>query len=58
MLVFVLIGFTGSIESNYWPVLLLPVVSAATTFGMAGTLVFTALACGAYLVFIFIKEKQ
>lgn len=55
---FVLIGFTGSIESNYWPVLLLPVVSAATTFGMAGSLAFTALACGAYLVYIFIKENS
>src|ERR1017187_7495953 len=55
---FVLIGFTGSIESNYWPVLLLPVVSAATTFGMAGSLAFTAMACGAYLVYIFIKENS
>jgi len=54
---FVLIGFTGSIDSNYWPVLLLPVVSAATTFGMAGSLAISALACAAYLAFILIKEN-
>ena len=39
---FVLIGYTGGIDSRYWLVLLLPVVSAATTFGVLGTLVFTA----------------
>src|ERR1022692_265890 len=54
---FVLIGFTGSIDSNYWPVLLLPVVSAATTFGMTGSLAISALACAAYLAFILIKEN-
>src|ERR1035438_7860561 len=54
---FVLIGYTGSIDSNYWPVLLLPVVSAATTFGMAGSLAISALACAAYLAFILIKEN-
>jgi len=55
---FVLIGFTSSIDSNYWPVLLLPVVSAATTFDMAGSLAFTALACGAYLAYVFIKDNS
>src|SRR5271157_2951048 len=55
---FVLIGFTGSFDSNYWPVLLSPVVSAATTFGMAGSLAFTALACGAYLAYVFIRENS
>ena len=55
---FVLIGFTGSIDSQYWAVLLLPVVSAATAFGLAGSLAFTGLACGAYLIFMFIKNNQ
>ncbi len=32
-----LIGYTGGINSHYWLVLLLPVVSAATTFGVVGT---------------------
>ena len=54
---FVLIGFTGSVDSSYWPVLLLPVVSAATTFGMAGSLAISALACAAYLAFVLIKEN-
>jgi signal transduction histidine kinase len=49
---FVLIGLTHSINSKYWLVLLLPVVSAATTFGLAGTLVFTLLSVAAYLVFL------
>src|ERR1051326_2486893 len=33
----ILIGYTGSIDSPYSMVLLLPVVSAATTFGLRGT---------------------
>jgi signal transduction histidine kinase len=49
---YVLIGYTGTIESWYWPILLLPVVSAATTLGFAGTLVFIFLAAGAYLSFL------
>ena len=49
---FVLIGFTNSINSKYWLVLLLPVVSAATTFGVVGTMVFTLLTCAAYLAFL------
>jgi two-component system sensor histidine kinase HydH len=49
---FVLVGYTGATESAYWPVLLLPVVSAATAFGVTGSLASTALASGAYLVFL------
>jgi signal transduction histidine kinase len=49
----ILLGFTGSMNSDYWPVILLPVLSAATTFGLAGSLAFTALAIGAYLSFLF-----
>ncbi|SPF36727.1 Signal transduction histidine kinase, nitrogen specific, NtrB [Candidatus Sulfopaludibacter sp. SbA4] len=48
---FVFIGFTGSINSPYSMVLLLPVVSAATTFGPRGTLAFMVLASGFYLYF-------
>jgi len=46
---YVLIGYTGGIDSEYWPVLLLPVVTAATVLGFAGTLAFILLAGGAYL---------
>ena len=49
----ILLGFTGTLNSDYWPVILLPVLSAATTFGLAGSLAFTALAIGAYLAFLF-----
>ena len=49
---YLLIGYTRGIASNYWLVLLLPVVSAATTFGVVGTLVFTIITSGAYLSFL------
>ncbi len=55
---FILIGYTGSINSPYWLVLLLPVVSAATTFGVAGSLVFTLLAGAAYLAFLFWVQEM
>jgi signal transduction histidine kinase len=59
VLSFVLIGYGGGINSRYWPALLLPVVSAATTFGFAGAMVFTLLTCAAYLVFLgFVTEAK
>ena len=51
-LAFMLIGFTGSIDSVYWPVLLLPVVSAATMFGVIGTTLCAVAAGAAYMVFL------
>jgi signal transduction histidine kinase len=48
----ILLAYTGTVVSLYWPVLLLPVVSAATAFGTAGTLAFTALASAAILAFL------
>ena len=49
---YILIGFTYSIDSRYWWVMLLPVMSAATTMGVLGTMVFAFLAAGAYLSFL------
>jgi len=49
---FLLIGFTRGINSSYWLVLLLPVVSAATAFGLGGAMIFALLAGGAYLTFL------
>ncbi|MGJ5820728.1 sensor histidine kinase [Paludibaculum fermentans] len=49
---FLLIGVTGGIASSYYLILLLPVVSAATTLGALGTTAVTAVACIAYLAFI------
>jgi len=52
LLGYLVIGYTGSIESHFWLVLLLPVVTAAGTFGVVGTLVFSIVASGAYLSFL------
>jgi two-component system, NtrC family, sensor histidine kinase HydH len=52
LLAFMLIGYTDSINSVYWPVLLLPVVSAATLFGVIGTTLCAAVASAVYLVFL------
>ncbi len=50
-LAYVLIGYTGAINSRYWLVLLLPVVSAASNLGVVGTQLFILAAIGAYLSF-------
>jgi signal transduction histidine kinase len=57
-LVYLLIAYTGGIQSNFWLLLLLPVVSAATVSGLMATLVFTALAAGAYLSFLFFLDWE
>lgn len=49
---FLLIGVTGGIASSYYLILLLPVLSAATTLGALGTSIITLLASFAYLAFI------
>jgi len=43
---------TGGVNSSYYWSLLIPVVSAATTLGAAGTALFTVLACATYLSFL------
>ncbi|MDX1981569.1 MAG: ATP-binding protein [Bryobacteraceae bacterium] len=48
---FLVIGFSDGIRSSYYLIQLLPVISAATTLGVGGTLVVTALACGSYMLF-------
>ncbi len=55
----VLIGFSGGVNSPFWLVLLLPVLTAATTFGIVGTMAFALLTSGAYLIFlIFVGEPS
>ncbi len=49
---FLLIGVTGGIASSYYLILLLPVLSAATTLGATGTAIVTLFACFAYMAFI------
>jgi signal transduction histidine kinase len=49
---YLLIGYTGALLSDYYLILLLPVLSAATYFGVVATLLFTLLAYGAYISFL------
>jgi signal transduction histidine kinase len=49
---YLFIGYTGGLASRYWLVLLLPVVSAATAYGVIGTLLAALLAAGVYLSFL------
>ncbi len=51
-LAYVLIGYTGAIRSLFWPLLLLPVVSAANFLGVWGTQIFTLFAASLYLSFL------
>jgi len=55
-LCYLVIGFTGSIQSNFWLLLMLPVVTAATALGLAGTLLFTAVSAAAYLSYLFFLD--
>ncbi len=52
VLSYMLIGYTGGVTSSHYLILLLPVVSAATTLGWLGTAIFTALSVGAYASFL------
>jgi signal transduction histidine kinase len=48
-----LIGYSGGVTSSYYLILLMPVISGATAFGMAGTILVSLVACGVYLSFLF-----
>ena len=49
---YVLMGWTGSLYSRYYSVVLLPVLSAATYFSLPASLAITAVAIGTYLSFL------
>lgn len=53
VLCYLLVGFTDGIESSYYWIFLLPVVSASTSLGLLGTVAFTVLADAAYVSFYF-----
>ncbi|MCU1235243.1 MAG: signal transduction histidine kinase, nitrogen specific, NtrB [Candidatus Solibacter sp.] len=57
-IIYLLIAYTDGIQSNFWLLLLLPVVSAATVSGLLGTLVFTTLAGLAYLSFLLFLDWE
>src|SRR5262249_24983069 len=48
---YALIGYTGGLTSSYYLILLLPLVSAATTLGQVGSAIITVVCCGAYFSF-------
>jgi two-component system sensor histidine kinase HydH len=52
VLCFLLIGYTFGIDSRFWLLLLLPVVSAATVFGILGTMATVVFAAVTDLAFI------
>ncbi len=52
-----LLYFGGGIGSSFYLVLLLPVISAATSFGLLGTTIATASACAMYLSFLALLEE-
>ena len=47
-----LIGYGGGVSSSFYLVLFLPVISAATSFGLLGTTISSLAACGIYLSFL------
>ena len=52
ILCFLLLGITDALTSDYFPVLLLPIISAASFLGLPSTLLSTFAAIGAYLSFL------
>jgi two-component system sensor histidine kinase HydH len=56
---YVLMGWTDGIKSSYYWIMLLPVMSAATSMGLIGAIAATVLASSAYLSFlIYLKPDQ
>ncbi|MEK7406154.1 MAG: ATP-binding protein [Acidobacteriota bacterium] len=51
-LAYLVLGLSGGLNSSYYWILLIPVISAGTTLGVVGTAIFTVLACGAYLSYL------
>jgi two-component system sensor histidine kinase HydH len=52
LLGYAIMNQTDGVNSPYFWILLVPVVSAATTLGVTGTIAFTVLACATYLSFL------
>jgi signal transduction histidine kinase len=52
LLGYLLIAFSGELNSSHYPILLLPVISAASSLGVLGTTLFTLLACASYASFL------
>lgn len=58
LLCYLLIGYTAALNSSYYPILLLPVVSAATSMGGWATAIVTFAAMCSYLSFLLFLDLQ
>lgn len=57
-LCYVLIGYSGGLNSSFYLILLLPVISAATNFGLAGAALVSLVACTEYVSFLFFLTED
>ena len=56
---YALIGYSGGVTSSFYLILLLPVISGATAFGLLGTAITSLVACAVYLSFLlFLRENE
>ncbi len=55
---YILMGWTDGIGSPYYWLMLLPVMSAATSLGLTGLIVAVILACGAYLSLVLLLRPD
>jgi signal transduction histidine kinase len=59
VLCYLLIGVSGGVSSSFYLILLLPVITAATSFGLLGMALTLVLACVEYLSFlVFLQADQ
>lgn len=56
LLCYQLIGWTGGVNSSFYFILLLPVLSAATSLNITGATLFTFLACAVYASFLLLID--
>jgi signal transduction histidine kinase len=52
VLCFVLFDYSGELSTSYYLIVLLPVISASTNFGLRGTVLSTLAACAVYLYWL------
>lgn len=58
-LCYLLIGVSGGVASSFYLILLLPVISGATSFGLGGTAAVSLAACAVYVSFlVFLRDDQ
>jgi two-component system sensor histidine kinase HydH len=58
VLSYLLIGFSHALDSSYFLILLVPVITAATTLDLIGTLIFSLISAMAYLSFLAFVDWQ